>query len=239
MKIPENRYLNWAVFLFVTLSFMSVQAADQLQVYTTSTIPVKEREKALKSDSSLQGTEITVFGKFSEFSSSLKNSKPKFLMVPAAYVKYNPDYKAVYQFTKGGQRNFKFMILSVKDEWNKDSMAKGSVGIVDELGRKQTSAFIKDQVGDFKRVKRVTKTDDLMPLLVLENANFIIIRPKNYEILKAKFTAKTNLVGESKTIDYPVICALKDTPDNEISKFANLSQAAIKALGFDELKKVQ
>ena len=78
-----------------------------------------------------------------------------------------------------------------------------------------------------------------MPLLVLENANFIIIRPQNYEILKAKYTAKTNLVGESKTINYPVICALKDTPDSDVSKFANLSQAVIKALGFDELKKIQ
>ena len=239
MKVPENRYLNWAVFLFVALSFISVQAAEQLQVYTTSTIPVKEREKALKSDSALSGTEITVFGKFSEFSSSLKNSKPKFLMVPATFVTYNPDYRAVYQFTKGGQSNFKFKILSVNDEWNKNNMEKGSVGIVDELGRKQTSAFIKDEVGKFKRVKRVTKTDDLMPLLVLENANFIIIRPQNYEILKAKYTAKTNLVGESKTINYPVICALKDIPDSEVSKFANLSQAVIKALGFDELKKIQ
>ena len=143
MKVPENRYLNWAVFVFVALSFISVQAAEQLQVYTTSTIPVKEREKALKSDSALSGTEITVFGKFSEFSSSLKNSKPKFLMVPATFVTYNPDYRAVYQFTKEGQSNFKFKILSVNDEWNKDNMEKGSVGIVDELGRKQTSAFIK------------------------------------------------------------------------------------------------
>ena len=239
MKIPDNKCLKWAIMLFTALSLMGVQAADQLQVYTTSTIPVKEREKALKSDAALNGTEVTVFGKFSEFSSSLKNSKPKFLMVPSAYTSYNEDYKPVFQFVKGGQSNFKFLILSVKSEWSKEATAKGSVGIVDELGRKQTSAFIKDQVGAFKRVKRVTKTDDLMPLLVLENANYIIIRPKNYEILKSKFTAKTNLVGESKTINYPVICVLKGTTDSEVEKFANMYPAAIKALGFDELKKVQ
>lgn len=239
MKTPGKNYVKWAIILTTLLLFLKAQAADQLQVYTTSTIPVKEREKALKSDSALSGTEITVFGKFGEFSSSLKNSKPKFLMVPAAFTDFNEDYKPVYQFVKGGQSNFKFIILSVKPEWNKETMANGSVGIVDELGRKQTSEFIKKQVGKFKRVKRVTKTDDLMPLLVLENANYIIIRPNNYETLKAKFTTKTNLIGESKTINLPVICALKGTPESEIAKFEKISQAAIKALGFDELKKIQ
>ncbi|MCM8533324.1 MAG: hypothetical protein NE330_19300 [Lentisphaeraceae bacterium] len=239
MNTPINKRLKWGILLFTLLSIIGVQAAEKMQVYTTSTIPVKEREKALKSDSSLQGTEVTVFGKFSEFASSLKSSKPKYLIVPSAFVEYNKDYKAVYQFAKGGQTHFKFIVLSAKDEWKKDNQAKGSVGIVDELGRKQTSSFIKAQVGKFKRVKRVTKTDDLMPLLVLENANYIIIRPENYEILKAKFTAKTNQVGESQSIGHPVICVLNGTSDAEIEKLGKMSPAAIKGLGFDELRKVK
>ena len=78
-----------------------------------------------------------------------------------------------------------------------------------------------------------------MPLLVLENADFIIIRSDNYEILKKKFTAKTIKVGETKTVDHPVICVLKDTPESEVNKLGSLSPETIKALGYTELKKLQ
>jgi hypothetical protein len=239
MRLNKNNIRK--VLLLGLMSAFAVMSAyaQEIQVYTTSIIPVKDREKALKEDAGLSGVNVTVFGQFREFSSSIESSKPKFLIVPAAFLKYNKDYKAVYQFAKGGQTNFKFLILATKPEWTLAKGKDGNIGIVDELGRKETDSFIKDEIGDFKRSKRVTKPDDLMPLLVLENAEYIAIRPENYETLKEKFTAKTIQVGESKTVDYPVICALASATDEEIAKVGSMSAQTIKALGFDELKKVK
>ena len=235
MKI-FSKLKKWILLLTILLTSLIASAAE-MQVYQTSTIPVTERDKALKADPALSGTNVTVFGKFREFASSVKSSKPKYIIVPSSFLTINSDYKPVYQFALNGQTSFKYLVLSTKPEWNKDSMAKGNVGIVDELGRTGTKKFVQDNVGKFKLVKRVTKTDDLMPLLVLENAQFIMIRPKNYEILKKKFTAKTIKVMESKTVDHPVICVLKDTPQAEIDKLGKLSPATIKALGYTEVKK--
>jgi hypothetical protein len=234
-----KKRVKWNFVYFLLLVTLVNSVAEKLQVYSTSTIPVKVREKALKKDSSLKAIDITVFGKFNEFASSLKSSKPKFLITPAQFPHYHPDYKAVYQFTKNDEATFKFLVLSLQDKKSLKDIATASVGIVDELGRKNTSSFVKKNIGDFKRIKRVTKTDDLMPLLVLENADFIIIRPENYNSIKAKFTTQTYLAGESKEIHYPVICVLKDTSETEIKKIGKISPMTIKSLGFDQIRELK
>lgn len=225
------------IFYLFTLLLMSGVSATELQVYLTSTIAVSERDKALKADGALSGTNVTVFGKFREFSSSVKISKPTYVIAPSSFSAINKDYKAVYQFGLNGQSKFKYLVLSSKAEWSKNKMSSGSVGIVDELGRTETKKFIQSNVGEFKRVKRVTKADDLMPLLVLENADYIIICPKNYDVLKRKFTAKTNVVVESKDIDYPMFFVLKGTPQAEVDKLGEISADTIKSLGYSEMKK--
>jgi len=237
MKHPEHYIKKRLIFLFASLFLTVYLSAQELRVYQTSTIPVKDREKALKADASLSGISVTVFGQFREFSSANK-TKAKYLIVPSSFVKFNPDYKPVYQFAKNGQTNTKLMILTSKADWTMDKIGTGKVGIVDELGRKDTKTYVQDIAGKFKLIKRVTKPDDLMPLLVLENADYIIIRSHNYDILKKKFTAKTIKVGETKTVDHPVICVLKDTPAAEIEKLGKLSPETIKALGYSELKKL-
>ena len=238
MLYPEKHIKKRTMMLFAALFLTGFLQAQELRVYLTSTIPVKEREKSLKSDAALSGMQVTVFGQFREFDSANK-TKAKYLIVPSSFVKYNPEYKAVYQFGKDGHSNTKFLILATKPEWTIDKFSAGKVGIVDELGRKDTKTYVTDIAGKFKLIKRVTKPDDLMPLLVLENADYIIVRSDNYEILKKKFTAKTIKVGETKTVDHPVICVLKDTPESEVNKLGALSPETIKALGFTELKKLQ
>ena len=237
MKHPNN-YIKKRELLFLASLFLAIfLPAQELRVYQTSTIPVKDREKALKSDPSLGGLEITVFGQFREFDSANK-SKAKYVIMPSSWAKYNTDYKPVYQLGKKGQTNTKLMILTTKPDWTMANIGKGKVGIVDELGRKNTKTYVLDIAGKFKLIKRVTKPEDLMPLLVLENADYIIISSDNYEVLKKKFTAKTIKVGETKTVDHPVICVLKDTPESEVEKLGKISPETLKALGYSELKKL-
>lgn len=237
MRHPVNYIKKRLIFMFASLLMTVYLSAQELRVFQSSTVPVKDREKVLKGDPSLGGLQVTVFGQFREFSSANK-TKAKYVIVPSSWVKFNPDYKPVYQFGKDGQANTKLMILSTKPEWTMDKIGTGKVGIVDELGRKDTKTYVQDIAGKFKLIKRVTKPEDLMPLLVLENADYIIIRSHNYEILKKKFTAKTIKVGETKSVDHDVICVLKDTPDSEVEKLGKISPDTIKALGYSELKKL-
>ncbi|MCM8526635.1 MAG: hypothetical protein NE327_08975 [Lentisphaeraceae bacterium] len=237
MYIPENIIKKRKILFLASLFLAFYLPAQELRVYQTSTIPVKDREKALKGDASLSGIQVTVFGQFREFESANKTAA-KYVIMPSSWIKYNSEYKPVYQFSKDGQTNTKLMILTTKPEWTMENIGKGKAGIVDELGRKNTKKYVQDIAGKFKLIKRVTKPEDLMPLLVLENADYIIIRSDNYEVLKKKFTAKTIKVGETKTVDHAVLCVLKDTPDSEIEKLGKLSPETIKALGYSELKKL-
>ena len=238
MQIPDSNIRKRKIFFLASLFLAIYLPAQELRVYQTSTVPVKDREKALKADTSLSGVQITVFGQFREFDSANK-SNAKYVIMPSSWITYNSNYKPVYQFSKDGQTNTKLMILTTKPEWTMANIAKGKVGIVDELGRKDTKTYVQDIAGKFKLIKRVTKPEDLMPLLVLENADYIIIRSDNYEILKKKFTAKTIRVGETKTVDHAVLCVLKDTPESEVEKLGKLSPETIKALGYSELKRLK
>lgn len=214
-------------------------SASELKVYLTSAIPVKIREKSLKSDKSLAGVDVTVFGKFREFSSSNKQTPAKYVMISSSYLQFYKGYKAVYQLEKKNNGKFRFLILSCKGDWTQEKVSEGRVGIVDELGRKETKVFVKESVGSFKRVITVTKSEDLMTLLFMENADYIIIRPENYQAYKKKHKAKTIKIGESQVLGHAVICVQEGSTEEEIKKLGQISQKTLNTMGYSGLKRLE
>ena len=159
MQKPDNNIRKRKIFFLASLFLAIYLPAQELRVYQSSTVPVKDREKALKGDASLSGVQVTVFGQFREFDSANK-ANAKYVIMPSSWITYNSNYKPVYQFSKDGQTNTKLMILTTKPEWTMANIAKGKVGIVDELGRKDTKTYVQEIAGKFKLIKRVTKPED-------------------------------------------------------------------------------
>lgn len=235
LSIFLRRFL--VVILFISFSFISL-ASDEMRVFFPTVIPVKDREKVLKKDPALNSIDITVLGKFREFKIANRN-KAKFIIVPYSYTKYQSEYKPIFQFCRNGKSYERMMILSVENNYFSQNLNNAKIGIVDELERKPTKSHIREIAGSFKIIKRVTKPEDLYPLLILQNADCIIIRPQDYYILSQKFTTKTTIIGYSEPIKLPVLCVLQDKEGSIRNNFENISPETLKVLGYSELIKLK
>ena len=158
------------------------------------------------------------------------------MIAPSEYLDYNKKYKGAAQFQMKGKTSFKYDVVSISKDWDASKIEKGSVGVVQVLGRKETKKQLKALVGKkFKKIKRVTKIEDLFPLLALENANYILISPHAYQAVKDKFRADINYIKKSKDVGFPVIAVAAGASAKDLHK---INKNTLKALGFDGVNKL-
>lgn len=242
MNSPQTKRRTCCLLALVALLLPRPGGAEEkkseeaIKVFLSSTQTAAEREKLLKEDAALKDRSITVFGAFTEFKTSLTSTPSQFVIAPASFAKYNPDYRPVGQFSVNDKTTFKYQILAADAAWTKEKTKEGSVGIVEELGRNELKGYIQEVLGDFKKIKRVTKPDDLFPLLALGDAHYIVVTPEDLAKLKEKYQTKTFNVGESMEIHYPMIYAHKSVNAELAGRVLQLSPATVSGLGFTKLE---
>jgi hypothetical protein len=215
------------------------KSEEGTKVFLASTQSAAERERLLKEDAALKGRSVTVFGAFTEFKTSLGSAPSQFVIAPSSFAKYNPDYRPLGQFELNGKSSFKYQLLSADASWTKEKCKEGTVGVVEELGRNELKGYLQEVLGDFKKIKRVTKPDDLFPLLALGDAHYIVVTPEDLAKLKEKYQTKTFAVGESTEVQYPMIYAHKSVPPESAGKALQLAPATIAGLGFSKIEAVK
>ncbi len=74
----------------------------------------------------------------------------------------------------------------------KARIASQTVGVVDELGRNAMPAFVQKLLGSDKAppLRRVTKVEDLLPLLQFEIAKTVLVRERDFAILEGRTQQK-------------------------------------------------
>jgi len=227
---PSTTYL-WTVV--IVNIFLSSSLLADIPVYYSTVIPPKVTNKALKA----AGITATVFAKFKDFSNAVKTNKPNVLIAPGSFSEFNKDYDAAMQFYK--KKDFyKYVVLSMDKKWKGADISNGKLGMVVIAKRKKLKGFVKNILGSkAKRVKTVSKAEDLFPLLVFKTVDFILISPDNYKSLKKKFTTKVFKIKKSKAINYPKVY-IKIGGDVKKVKgtFSKLRAAGLKSMGFSKLK---
>ena len=218
-----------------TLASTRAEAAGKLAVFYPTTVPAQQLEHVLKADKALAGIAVTAFAKYRDFSFDLTADAPTYVIVPSAFARFDKRYRPVLQFTHAGRKTFRYEVLSLGGKWTAANFAKGSVGIVGQLERRQMKAYVDDLTKGgtpFRSFETVTKVEDLLPLLALENVNYILIEPENYETLKGQLATKVIKVGESVEVDEPVLC-VQASGRGDAGPFRKLSPGTLKGLGFD------
>ena len=235
---PYCRHVSKFVYCFLlTMLASTAQGKDSVAVFLPSVTPVSEIEKHLSTEPLFKGMDISVYKKFRDFNSAIKNTKPLYVLGPAKFVATHSDYKAFAQLAHKSNLTFKYKVFSIQDKWGKAETAKGTIGMVQILGRKETKKYVGESVSEkFKKVKRVTKVEDLFPLLALENAEYILVEPHIYDALKDKFRAKVNTVTESQPIGNPKLAVLKGKT-GPVS--VSLKKETLESLGYGNIKSIK
>ncbi len=149
------------------------EPAPVVYVYLHTDSKFAELERVLKGK--LPGLTVTVFGRFRDFEEAMTARPPDAVLGVGALLA-NLGVRPALQGLRANQDWETYALLSVGDAFER-SVAGKAIGVVDLLGRQATQDFVATLLGvdpaDIK-VKRVTKREDLLPLLQLALADGVV-----------------------------------------------------------------
>jgi hypothetical protein len=175
---PGVRYaralLCW-LLLFTSLPQAPSSAADgkpTLYVYVHTDAKSASLEKGLQDK--LPALEVTVFGRFRDFEEAMGSRKPDGVVAIAPLIA-SLNVPVALQGNRGNNDWEPYVLLSGGNPLE-GSLSGKVIGVVDLLGRDATQDFVTKllKTPDVK-LKRVTKMEDLLPLLQFSAADGVLV----------------------------------------------------------------
>lgn len=222
----------FAVALGVALPAPAQNAKPVLHVFLQLDAKSGALEKMLQEQ--LPSLAVTVFSRYRDLEDAGNTAKPDGL-VAIAPVLQQRGKKAVLQGMRGGKDSESYLLVSVGAVLD-GSLSGKTIGAVDVLGRDGTQAFVAGLVkANDVKVKRVAKTEDLLPLLEFSAADGILIPSSAL----ARLTERTRLDIKSKeapggAVGLPGLTVFNDGSKDALAKALSTVDAATKkTLGID------
>lgn len=149
-------------------------AEEKLYVfYPTMARPQAVQEKM---QNSLGGVTVTVFGRFNDFNKKIEMEPPDAVITKTAVIKELLGFTVALNGIRKGKTRESYVIMSIKEPITTASITGETViGVIDVRGRKGMKAFAAELFPNVPRLKRVTKVEDLLPLLTFNMAAGILI----------------------------------------------------------------
>jgi hypothetical protein len=177
---------------------------------------------------------VTVFSRCRDLEDASATAKPDALVAITPVLEQRGK-KSVLQGTRGGKDLEPYLLVSVGKVLD-DPLSGKTIGAVDVMGRDGTQAFVAGLVkaNDIK-VKRVAKTDDLLPLLEFSAADGILIPSSAL----ARLTERTRLEIKSRDVPggpvgLPGLAIFNEASKGAIIKaFSAMDAATKRVLGID------
>ncbi len=163
----------WLALATPTLAAAQAPATrPNLYVYLHTDAKSANLESGLREK--LPAVNVTVFGRFRDFEEAMTTARPDALLALRALV-LSQNLTVSLQGVRGNQDWEPYALLSTGAPMA-DPLAGKAIGVVDLLGRRGTQDFVAELLGtpDVK-LKRVTKLEDLLPLLQVSAADAILI----------------------------------------------------------------
>ena len=234
-----KRYKKW-VCRDLALVMVSMSVAVPLSALSNSLyvfLPTDIRAKVLEDQikTSCPGVEVTVFGRGKDFRKKIKEAPPTGILSLSPVIERSDNFSISMEGKKGGAKKEGYLLVSVDNKLEKEQIPTSKIGVVDLLGRKPMTEYVSQLFGVDVKIKRVTKIEDLLPLLTFKAVDGIFIAESVYNILKEK----TELKLQVNNLDIEVGLAsaavgdpsLKDSLNSCVKKF---DQALNSTLGVDQ-----
>ncbi|WP_141732748.1 hypothetical protein [Oligoflexus tunisiensis] len=196
MKLLRN-------LLFVTfLTHAGAASGQSVGVFLPWIYETKELVASMKSDPVLAKADIMVFQKLEDFQLASTSKPFDIAILPASYGRYNSTYvEKVPLVPKSGEKSFKHLVVSFK----KEAPADFSVGVIDEVGRKNLRKWMKEVCSRCGKQKDVKKAKDLYNMLALGSVDAIMVSPFNLEAIKRESAAELFVLFTAEPENQPMI----------------------------------
>ncbi|HMA96520.1 MAG TPA: hypothetical protein VKP30_27735, partial [Polyangiaceae bacterium] len=182
-------------------------AAPKLLVFLH--VAVKQRALQSALQGGLPGTEVTAVGRVGDFERALKAGTDAVLASLPVLSSFR--LRVQLQGSRAGASDEKYALIGVSAEPNPAKVA--SVGALDLLGRDGTNTFVYGLLGAAPRVERVSKVEDLLPLLQMQRVDAILLPSRLFAEVRS--ASKLLLVSTElrKTVGLPAVATVTPSGD--------------------------
>jgi len=178
------------LILFVYL-VSSSSALDKVYVFYPSVArPQAIQEKLQRS---VLGAEVTVFGRYIDFTAKMEFEPAQMIITKPALIQQLSGYEVKANGTRAGKTEESYILLSINKGVDLAALTSETViGTIDILGRTGMNEFARQFFTVIPKLKRVTKVEDLLPLLTFNMAAAILIQEPALKHFKS--TSNLNFV---------------------------------------------
>jgi hypothetical protein len=134
-------------------------------------VPLTQRAFQSQLQGALPGVAVTAVGRTPDFERGLAERPDAVLTLPVVLAAHS--LTPTLQGLRKGSREEIYVLAGV--DAAPDPARVATVGVIDLLGRDGMNAFVTSLLGTHPKVERVTKVEDLLPLLQLQRVEAILL----------------------------------------------------------------
>jgi hypothetical protein len=192
-------------------------------------VSLKQRAFQGLLQSGLPGVDVTAVGRVADFDRALADSPDAVLSLPLVLQARNLSIQL--QGRRAGSADEKYALVAA--DAAPDPARVKTVGALDLLGREGTNLFVDHMLGTSPKVERVTKVEDLLPLLQLERVDAILIPQRLFSDVKSE--SRINLVQRELPlpVGLPALAALGPGAPSISSGVTRLPMNLLRTMGVD------
>lgn len=192
-------------------------------------VAMKQRALQTVLQSALPGLTITTVGRVADFDRALEEGQDAVLALPI--VMQARGLAPKLRGLRGGSPEESYSLVGA--DTVPDAASVKTVGALDLLGREGTSSFVQGLLGSRPKVERVTKVEDLLPLLQIQRVDALLLPSRLFAEIKS--TSSLNVVQKELAgkVGLPAVATINDAGAQAIAEVGRLSGEAARALGVE------
>jgi hypothetical protein len=197
--------MKWKHFL--SLSLCGILATPVMGNSLFVFVPTDVRAKAMQQDISEVCSDITVtvFGRGKDFREEVAKSPPDAILSLLPVIDRSSPFETIMRGVQNGYTEEEYVLVSVDKALDLGQIQTKKIGVVDLLGRKPMGEFVSQLFQADIKLKRVTKQEDLLPLLTFGSVDAIFVSERLYRQIKNR--SNLNLISTSLNIKVGLVSA--------------------------------
>lgn len=216
--------------LGVALSAGRRVEAAEVKLLVFLHVALKQRALQSELQAAMPSLSVTAVGRLADFERGLRDGQDAVLTLPLVMTAFGMTPQA--QGRSGGSAEEKYALVSSGAA--ADPARLKAVGALDILGRDATTSFIHGLLGARPKVERVTKIEDLLPLLQMERVDAVVVPSRL--VSEVQSGSRLSLTQRELTtpVKLPALANVGTGGNQAIAAVSRLPLKVSKTLGVDE-----
>lgn len=232
MSVPSRTRLGLQALAAIAATELVAQTAQARTSKLLVFLHVALKQRAFESElqAALPGLEVRAVGRLGDFERGLEDGQDAVLSLPVLLDSHGLSGKL--QGMRGGSPEERYSLVGAGTV--PDPARVAAVGALDLLGRDGTNAFVYALLGAKPKVERVTKFEDLLPLIQMQKVDAVLLPTRLLPDLQSVSRLTLAQRELTKLVKLPAVASAGAGGAEVLAAIARMPVKVSRTLGVDE-----